>query len=129
MLNIISEINAYLKSRVTLPVIYQNVFPGTGTEELICRTEPSTAVENRYLDGTREGTLNFAYYSKSLDQVTARTMLDSIVSALDFAGVEISEGLTVNIYPVTLPAYVQKTDKGEHIFTAAFRIEYLNRRI
>lgn len=130
MINIIGEVNAYLKTKTTVysPII-QNVFPDNTAESIICRTEPSSANERRYLDGTRIGTLNFAYYCKSKNQVTAREQLEKIISALDISGVTISEALTVTIEAVTLPAYVQKTEAGEHIFTASLKLEYLNRRL
>jgi len=129
MLNIISEVNVYLAKRTTLyaPII-QNVFKNTGSEEIICRTDPSTAVESRYLDGARRGGLNFSYYCKSKLQVTAREQLEKIITALDLERVEITEGLTISVSVVTIPVFFQLTDTGEYIFQSSFKLEYLNNR-
>lgn len=128
MLDIISEVNKYLLTKITVyaPII-QNVFLNIGSEELICRQDPSRAVETRYFDGRRSGSLNFSYYAKSKDQKKARQQLDAIVNALDFSGLTtISDGLLVKIEVVALPAYVSKTESGEHIFTASMKLEYIN---
>lgn len=127
MVNIISEVNSFLAKRVTLYAnIIQNVFLNQGTEEIICRQEPSS-IETRYLDGRRLGVINFAYYTKSIDQKKAREQLDSIINGLDFQEMtQITDGLFVKVEVVTLPHYVSKTENGEHIFTANFKLEYLN---
>lgn len=127
MINIISEINKYLTSKITpYSTIYQNAFTLQGTEEIICRQEPSEAVETRYLDGKRSGIVNFSYYAKSKDQKKAREQLDIIVNTLDLAGItEITGGLFISIEAVTLPAYVSKTDTGEHIFSISFKMNYI----
>jgi hypothetical protein len=127
MVNIISEVNTFLLKRLTpYASIIQNVFLNQGTEEIICRQEPSS-VETRYLDGKRMGIINFAYYTKSIDQKKAREQLDSSINALDFQEMtEITDGLFVKVEVVSLPHYISKTDNGEHIFTSSFRLEYLN---
>lgn len=127
MVNIISEVNSFLAKRVTLYAnIIQNVFLNQGTEEIICRQEPSS-IETRYLDGRRLGVINFAYYTKSIDQKKAREQLDTIINGLDFQEMtQITDGLFVKVEVVTLPHYVSKTENGEHIFTANFKLEYLN---
>lgn len=128
MLDIISEVNKYLLTKIAVyaPII-QNVFLNIGSEEIICRQDPSRAVETRYFDGRRAGALNFSYYTKSKDQKKARQQLDAIVNALDFSGLTtISDGLLVKIEAVALPAYVSKTEAGEHIFTASMKLEYIN---
>lgn len=128
MLNIISEVNKYIKTKITpYAEIRQNAFMFEGTEEIICRQEPSNAVENRYMDGSRIGGLNFAYYAKSIDQKKAREQLDSIINVLDIAGIEITDGLFIKVTVSTLPAFIQKTEAGEFIFTASFKLEYINK--
>lgn len=127
MINIISEVNKYLKAHASLYAsITQNAFVGTESEAIICVQEPSEAVVIRYLDGSRSSSLNFSYYTKSKSQVTAREQLDVIINALDLADMrQITEGLFVSIQAVTLPSYVEKTDIGEHVFTVTMKLDYI----
>jgi len=130
MLNIISEVNKYLLTKITpyCAVISQNAWTGI-SEDIICRTDPGSS-DFLYFDGARKGILNFSYYCKSKNQVTARNQLETIIATLDLQNIEITTGLLCDsLQAVTVPVYVQKTETGEHIFTASFRLEYLNRRI
>lgn len=127
MLNIISEVNAFLNTKITpYAAIYQNSFQYQGTEEIICRQDPSEAIETRYIDGSRSGILNFSYYTKSIDQKKAREQLDNIINALDLAGLtKITNGIFVKIEVVSLPYFVQRTEIGEYIFTANLKLNYI----
>jgi hypothetical protein len=136
MIDIINEITAYLLTKITpYSMIYLNAFLGASTDEIIIRTEPSSAVEQRHLDGSRMGSFNFSFYSKSVDtdeasgQIKASNQLEEIVRALDLAEMaEITDGLCVSIKAVTLPVFISKSEAGEYIFSASFRLEYLNER-
>lgn len=131
MLNIMTEVNSYLSNKIDLysPIVIQNAFVGDETEQIMSRQDPSNAVESRYLDGTRTGDLRVSYYTKSTDQLKARQQLDEIIDALDVCDMaEITGGLLVTIQAVSLPSYVQLTDRSEHIFTATVKIMYNNVR-
>jgi hypothetical protein len=125
-MNIINEVNAYLLTKITpYSTIYLDVFPNDSVEELMCRNDPSTAVESRYLDGSRIGAFNFSYYAKSANSETARLQLDAIVSALDMPDFTvISGGTEIKCEAVTTPAFVSKSEAGEVIFVSSFRLEY-----
>jgi len=128
MLNIISEVNAWLKTRTTpyAPIV-QNAWSGI-SEEIMTRTDPSS-IETRYFDGTRVGTLNFSYYAKSKNQQTARNQLDTIINVLDLQNVDITDALMIaNCKALTVPVYVEKTTASEHIWTASFTLEYINNK-
>lgn len=130
MLNIIAEITAYLTKRIALySPIYHSVFPGKSKEEIMVRVEPSPAADSRYLDGSRIGVINFAYYTKSATHETARAQLETIISALDISEMaEIADGISVKVEVITLPAFISKSDSGEYIWSASFRLEFISRR-
>jgi hypothetical protein len=129
-MDIIASINAYLLTKLTpYSTIFQDAFPYVGTEEIICRRDPSPAVETRYLDGSRQGAFNFSYYAKSTDMQKAFNQLGAIITALDLPGMTPITGvLMVKIEPATTPVFVNKTENLEFIYTAAFRLEYFVRR-
>lgn len=128
MIDLINEVNIFLAKKVSLysPVIL-NVFSELTTEEIICRQDPSNAIENRYMNGKKNGVINFSYYTKSIDQQKANNMLNDIITALDIQKItQITDGLMVRIEPVTLPVFVLQRESGEYIFTSSFKLEYIS---
>lgn len=126
-MTILQEVIAYLLTKLTpYATIQLDVFPGDSHEEIIIRAEPSQAVETRYMDGSRSGPYQFAFYAKSLSTETPPQQLDAIVDALDLPGMEqISQATLAKIEVVTSPALVSKTENGEYIYTAGFRLDYI----
>lgn len=129
-MDIIAELSAYLATKLTpYSTIYQDVFPKNSTEEILCRRDPSTAVERRYLDGSRMGNLVVSYYAKSTDMQKAVQQLDEIITALDLPSLTtVTSVLSIKIEPVNTPVFVSKTEALEYIYSAAFRLEYFVRR-
>ena len=127
MQNIISEVNTWLKTKTTpyAPIV-QNAWSGV-SEEIMVRTEPSS-IETRYFDGTRVRTLNFSYFAKSKNQQTARNQLDTIINVLDLQNFDITDALMIaSCEALTVPVYVEKTTASEHVWTASFKLEYINK--
>lgn len=123
-MNIISELNKYLNEKLTpyAPII-QDVFT-PDTEGIVCRHDPSTAKETKYLDGTSVGLQNASYYARSKDQKKAREQLDAFIAALDLCDIEISNGIFVKCEVVTAVSFVSKLENGAAVYTCAFRVEY-----
>ena len=126
MHTIIKDVNDYVKEKVTLyamPVL--TLFQDNDADEIMIRQEPSNTVETRYLDGSRVGEINFAYFTKSDDQQKAEEQLYNIQSVLDLSCLtEIARGTFVKIETVTDTLFVQKTEKNEYVFTSSFKLEY-----
>lgn len=125
-MDIINEVNAFLITKVTpYALIKNNVFPGESSEEIVCRSEPSSAVVERYLDGGEEGEQIFSYLCKSEDQATARNQCEAFRVALDLANVQqITGALFGKIDPITAPCFVSKSDSNEYIYSVSFRLDY-----
>jgi hypothetical protein len=130
MHTVIKDVNDYVKSKLTLyATSFFTVFPNSSTEEIIIRKDPSNAKEVRYLDGSRNGVVNFSYYTKSKSQQTAEEQLYKIEQVLDLAELtEIARGCFVKIDIVNSSVFVDKTEINEYIFTSSFRLEYFNQK-
>lgn len=126
-MTILQEVVTYLLTKLTpYATIQLDAFPGDSHEEIIIRADPSKAVETRYLDGSRAGEYQFAFYTKSMDTETGRQQLDAIVDALDLPGMEqISQATLAKIEVVSSPALVSKAENGEYVYTAGFRLDYI----
>ena len=123
---ILDQVNAYLLTKITpYASIYNEVFPSVTAKEIMSRTDPGEYNETRYMDRSRIGQFNFSYYCKSDDMEEARQQLSEILDALDLPILtQISDITQVKIEPVTSPAWIQKTEKNEFVYTASLRLEY-----
>lgn len=126
MLHLVSELNKYLLTKVAVyakPIMI-DFFSGAN-EEIMARHDPSTAVEKRFFDGSRDGSLNVSYYTKSKDALKARDQLTAIIQALDIPDeVAVTDALTIKVEPVTTPQPVGKTDTGAFTYTASVKLDY-----
>lgn len=132
--DLIQTINeTFLNGKITgySGTIYIDLFPApAGTTEaskgvLMARHDPSTYRETTYMDKSRVGIFNFAYYAKSGSMEQAREWLDQILALLDLEeDTPISDGCQIRITPVTSPVFASKTEKNEYIYTASLTLEY-----
>lgn len=129
MTNIINDINNYVNSKITpYALIRQNIFQASDdeTEEIICRTDPSSLNESTDLSGKKSGAYNFSYYAKSIDQLKAETQLNDIIRVLNLSTYKnITNILSVKIDVLTSPLFVSFTEKQEYVFTCSFRLSYI----
>lgn len=127
MKSTVAEINDFVQASLSLYAapIYQDVFPGLSSDEIMCRVDAGTSVDTRYLDGTRSGVMQFAYYGKSKNMERARDALESIEDVLDLPSfTKLSEATRVKIEPTSGTTLVAKNEQGEFVYTSAFRMEY-----
>lgn len=125
-MDLINEVNKFLITRTTpYAPIKNNVFPGESSEEITCRSDPSDPVVNRFLDGSEEGEQLFSYLTKSKTQAIARNQLEVFRAVLDLAVMqELTGALFGKIEPTSSPVFVSKSDAGEYVYSASFRLEY-----
>ena len=126
-MNIISEVNNYLRSRDGyLPLITLDMFL-TDSDEIMCRNDPAAFKETSYLDGSSIGMARFSYYVKSHDAKKAISELDKITGLLNLPETEISGGLFIKCEPQTQVTFVTKYQNGEYVYTCTVLLEYERR--
>jgi hypothetical protein len=123
-MNIISEVNEYIKSRADFfSPISLDMFLTNG-DELMCRNDPAAFKETSYLDGSSIGKARFTYYAKSLDAKKAIGELDKILLLLNLPETEISGGLYIKCEPVTQVTFVSKYQSGEFVYLCTISLEF-----
>ncbi len=125
MLNLTSDIIAYIKSRLTpYAAITNSVFSGASSEEIMIRADPSPKREIEYMDESGQSTLGFSIYTKSKNQTTARQQLEDISIILNMCpGFALSGGAVfIKLEAVTMPSLVSYNDAKEYVFTATFSL-------
>ena len=123
-MNIIKELNDYLKTKLTpYAAIVQDAFP-TNVEAIIARHDPSTAKEEPYIDGSFVGEQMVSYYARSLDAKKAREQLDAIILALDMGEFSIAGGILVTCQVQANTMFISKSDTGAFVYMNTLKIEY-----
>ena len=123
-MNIIKELNDYLKTKLTpYAAIVQDAFP-TNVEAIIARHDPSTARESNYIDGSCVGEQMVSYYARSIDAKKAREQLDAIILALDMGEFSIAGGILVTCQVQANTMFVSKSDAGVFVYMNTLKIEY-----
>ena len=99
-------------------------FLGQGNS-LALRHDPGSATEQRFFDGTREGSFNFSMLVKNESLETCLQTMNALTEALDLRDFVI-ENEFVTCYPVSQPVPIEETDDG-FVYTCSFRLEYITR--
>lgn len=127
MTNITKTINDYLvnESVVDFDQIFNDIFPTEDGDSLISRHDPSSARETEYIDGSAVGNLVVSYYVRSRSASKCRTVLTSIVEALDGLCLEdYDDDITLNLTVQTLPQFISVDDKNNAIYTVTVSVKY-----
>lgn len=127
MQHIAKTINAWLNDNLTdLPKIENDVFSVINAKDAVfCRYEPSSAVEKRYLDGSRSGVQILSYYYRSSSATKARANLEKIINALDTKDfIPIGENTSIYCEAVATPQFVELDEKNSTIYMATVKVEY-----
>lgn len=134
MAEIMDAVNTYVLARliaaqpegITVPAnITEDFFPGDSQEELMCRHDPSPLVTRRYLTGAYWATFNFSYYTRSIDPIAARRLLEAVLAILNIDSFSdlfgVAEG---RVQVITQPSPVGEDDAGVKTFAFACRLTY-----
>ena len=123
-MNILSELNALLKKKITLYApVNMDVFP-KDVEAIIYRYDPSRARVSNYIDGGSIREQNVSYYCRSMKAETARAQCDAIGDALDVCRLELSKGVFISCLENTETTFVGTTDTGAFTYMKTLKIEF-----
>ena len=129
ILNVTNAVNTWVEEKLGLDTIFDDVFPHSEGDEIICRHDPAPASEQRYTDGTRLVKWSLSYYVRNANSDKSRELCDSITKLLD--GAEITDektGVIISVEAQTLPQWVAKDDKNNTIYSASIYVTYLDPR-
>ena len=123
-MNLISEVNSYLKSRHSFFSSFSHDIFLTEGDELMCRSDPAVFKETSYFDGSSIGKARFSYYAKSCDAKKAQDELNKILELLNLPEIEITGKLYVKCEPQTQVTFVAKYENGELVYTCTILLEF-----
>lgn len=123
-MNIASDIKTYLAAQITdLGTMYIDNY-GTVESCTMVRSDPSSAVETEFIDGSTTGEQVLSFYARNKNPATAIGKLDAILGKLDQPEITLTGVLCIRVMPRTLPSLVSKDEAGVSIYSCTVGVEY-----
>ncbi|MGP1603323.1 MAG: phage tail terminator protein [Treponema sp.] len=123
---IAETISAWVENALTLPfTIFCDLIPDEDENGACIRHDPTPAAEKRFIDGTREVSWNFTFYTRCKDAENAREYGKKIVDTLDGATIESTENIKIDCEAVTLPQFIDTDAKGFTTYAESVKCTFL----
>lgn len=123
---IAETISAWVESALELPfTIFCDLIPDEDADGACIRHDPTPAAEKRFIDGTREVSWNFTFYTRCKDAENAREYGKQIVDKLDGATIESTDNIEIDCEAVTLPQFIDTDAKGFTTYAESVKCTFL----
>lgn len=123
---IAETISEWVENALDLPfTIYCDLIPDENADGACIRHDPTPAAEKRFVDGTREVSWNFTFYTRCKDSAQAREYGKQIVDKLDGATVTSAEEIKIDCEAVTLPQFIETDAKGFTTYSQSVKCTFL----
>ena len=123
---IAETISAWVENALTLPfTIFYDLIPNEDEDGACIRHDPTPAAEKRFIDGTREVSWNFTFYTRCKDAENAREYGKKILDTLDGATIESTENIKIDCEAVTLPQFIDTDAKGFTTYAESVKCTFL----
>ena len=123
---IAETISAWVETALELPfTIFCDLIPDEDADGACIRHDPTPAAEKRFIDGTREVSWNFTFFTRCKDAEDAREYGKQIVDKLDGATIESAENIEIDCEAVTLPQFIETDAKGFTTYSQSVKCTFL----
>ena len=123
---IAETISAWVENALELPfTIFCDLIPDEDADGACIRHDPTPAAEKRFIDGTREVSWNFTFYTRCKDAENAREYGKQIVDKLDGATIESADNIQIDCEAVTLPQFIDTDAKGFTTYCESVKCTFL----
>ena len=123
---IAETISALVENALELPfTIFCDLIPDEDADGACIRHDPTPAAEKRFIDGTREVSWNFTFYTRCKDAENAREYGKQIVDKLDGATITSTDNIQIDCEAVTLPQFIDTDAKGFTTYCESVKCTFL----
>lgn len=123
---IAETISAWVEIALELPfTIFCDLIPDEDADGACIRHDPTPAAEKRFIDGTREVSWNFTFFTRCKDAEDAREYGKQIVDKLDGATIESTENIEIDCEAVTLPQFIETDAEGFTTYSQSVKCTFL----
>ena len=123
---IAETIGAWVETALDLPfTIFCDLIPDEDADGACIRHDPTPAAEKRFIDGTREVSWNFTFFTRCKDGENALEYGKKIVDTLDGATIVSTENIKIDCEAVTLPQFIDTDKKGFTTYSESVKCTFL----
>ena len=123
---IAETISEWVENALELPfTIFCDLIPDEDADGACIRHDPTPAAEKRFIDGTREVSWNFTFYTRCKDAENAREYGKQIVDKLDGATITSTDNIQIDCEAVTLPQFIDTDAKGFTTYAESVKCTFL----
>ena len=123
---IAETISAWVENALELPfTIFCDLIPDEDADGACIRHDPTPAAEKRFIDGTREVSWNFTFFTRCKNAEDAREYGKQSVDKLDGATIESPENIKIDCEAVTLPQFIETDAKGFTTYSQSVKCTFL----
>lgn len=123
---IAETISVWVENALELPfTIFCDLIPDEDADGACIRHDPTPAAEKRFIDGTREVSWNFTFYTRCKDAENAREYGKQIVDKLDGATIVSPDNIQIDCEAVTLPQFIDTDAKGFTTYAESVKCTFL----
>ena len=123
---IAETISEWVENALELPfTIFCDLIPDEDADGACIRHDPTPAAEKRFIDGTREVSWNFTFYTRCKDAENAREYGKQIVDKLDGATITSADNIQIDCEAVTLPQFIDTDAKGFTTYCESVKCTFL----
>ena len=123
---IAETISEWVENALELPfTIFCDLIPDEDADGACIRHDPTPAAEKRFIDGTREVSWNFTFYTRCKDAENAREYGKQIVDKLDGATITSTDNIQIDCEAVTLPQLIDTDAKGFTTYCESVKCTFL----
>ena len=123
-MSIASDVKTYILTNATsITKMMEDNF-GATNPALMVRSDPSTANEVEFIDGSYEGTQQLTFYARDSNPANAQAVLNLIRSTIDKKEIALTGLQVLKVQSVSTVSYVSKEDTGEFIYSTTADVAF-----
>ena len=123
-MSIASDVKTYILTNATsITKMTEDNF-GATNPALMVRSDPSTANEVEFIDGSYEGRQQLTFYARDSNPANAQAVLNLIRSTIDKKEIALTGLQVLKVQSVSTVSYVSKEDTGEFIYSTTADVTF-----
>jgi hypothetical protein len=122
--SIASDLITYIKAQqATITSIKEDGF-GTTVNDVMARSDPSTANVREFVDGSYAGVQQVTFYARNTSPAAAQAVLTLIRSTVDKKELTLTALQVLRVTAVSTVSFVNKETTGEFIYSTTVNVEF-----
>ena len=123
-MSIASDLITYIKAQqATITSIKEDGF-GSTVNDVMARSDPSTANTKEHIDGSYAGTQQVTFYARNTSPAAAQAVLNLIRTTVDKKEITLTALQVLRVTAVSTVSFVNKETTGEFIYSTTVDVDF-----